>query len=194
MMEIERIMRKGVKVMMMDEKKEGIEKVIVKRIGDVMVEMKKSGMKVIMVEKNLSFEEKVEERLYIMDNGVVKEKLKKKEMKERMEEIKKEMGVWEDGNDFWNKFEGDYREIDGRNNKWIIIWNDENRNWNNIRDYENNKFRKWREIYDGWFSRIYNVEMDRNKIMEGDGNRENNSRDRRRDNRESGDVEDLKYR
>lgn len=93
MMEIERIMRKGVKVMMMDEKKEGIEKVIVKRIGDVMVEMKKSGMKVIMVEKNLSFEEKVEERLYIMDNGVVKEKLKKKEMKERMEEIKKEMGV-----------------------------------------------------------------------------------------------------
>lgn len=30
--------------------------------------------------------------------------------------------------------------------------------------------------------------------MEGDGNRENNSRDRRRDNRESGDVEDLKYR
>ncbi|WP_442190798.1 ATP-binding cassette domain-containing protein, partial [Rhizobium leguminosarum] len=52
MLAIARIMRTGVRLLILDEPKEGLAPVIVQRIGEVLKTLKERGMKILLVEQN----------------------------------------------------------------------------------------------------------------------------------------------
>ncbi len=93
MLAIARILRTGVKVLLLDEPTEGLAPVIVQRIGDVLVELKKRGMTVLLVEQNFRFAAKVADRFYLMDHGVVTENFPTAELPARMAELTHALGV-----------------------------------------------------------------------------------------------------
>ncbi|KXO75950.1 ABC transporter ATP-binding protein [Brucella anthropi] len=93
MLAIARILRTGVKVLLLDEPTEGLAPVIVQRIGDVLVELKKRGMTVLLVEQNFRFAAKVADRFYLMDHGVVTENFPTAELPARMAALTYALGV-----------------------------------------------------------------------------------------------------
>ena len=93
MLAIARILRTGVKVLLLDEPTEGLAPVIVQRIGDVLVELKKRGMTVLLVEQNFRFAAKVADRFYLMDHGVVTENFPTAELPARMAALNETLGV-----------------------------------------------------------------------------------------------------
>jgi len=93
MLAIARILRTGVKVMLLDEPTEGLAPVIIQRIGDVLVELKKRGMTVLLVEQNFRFAAKVADRFYLMDHGVVTENFPTAELPARMASLTQALGV-----------------------------------------------------------------------------------------------------
>ncbi|ENR61937.1 hypothetical protein C028_02271 [Brucella abortus 63/168] len=93
MLAIARILRTGVKVLLLDEPTEGLAPVIVQRIGDVLVELKKRGMTVLLVEQNFRFAAKVADRFYLMDHGVVTDNFPTTELPARMAALTQALGV-----------------------------------------------------------------------------------------------------
>lgn len=93
MLAIARILRTGVKILLLDEPTEGLAPVIIQRIGDVLVELKKRGMTVLLVEQNFRFAAKVADRFYLMDHGVVTENFPTTELPARMAELNDALGV-----------------------------------------------------------------------------------------------------
>ncbi|KAB2697908.1 ABC transporter ATP-binding protein [Brucella haematophila] len=93
MLAIARILRTGVKVLLLDEPTEGLAPVIVQRIGDVLVELKKRGMTILLVEQNFRFAAKVADRFYLMDHGVVTETFPTAELPDRMAALNEALGV-----------------------------------------------------------------------------------------------------
>ncbi|OYR21730.1 ABC transporter ATP-binding protein [Brucella thiophenivorans] len=93
MLAIARILRTGVKVLLLDEPTEGLAPVIIQRIGDVLVELKKRGMTVLLVEQNFRFAAKVADRFYLMDHGVVTENFPTAELPARMASLTQALGV-----------------------------------------------------------------------------------------------------
>ncbi len=71
MLAIARILRTGVKIILLDEPTEGLAPVIIQRIGDVLMELKKQGMTLLLVEQNFRFARKVADRAVILDTGSV---------------------------------------------------------------------------------------------------------------------------
>ncbi len=93
MLAIARVLRTGVKVLLLDEPTEGLAPVIIQRIGDVLVELKKRGMTVLLVEQNFRFAAKVADRFYLMDHGVVTESFPTEELPVRMAALNQALGV-----------------------------------------------------------------------------------------------------
>ena len=93
MLAIARILRTGVKVLLLDEPTEGLAPVIVQRIGDVLVELKKRGMTVLLVEQNFRFAAKVADRFYLMDHAVMTENFPTAELPARMAALNEALGV-----------------------------------------------------------------------------------------------------
>ncbi|TPK90176.1 ABC transporter ATP-binding protein [Mesorhizobium sp. B2-4-17] len=71
MLAIARMLRTGVKMLLLDEPTEGLAPVIVQRIGELLVTMKSRGMTILLVEQNFRFASRVADRFYLMEHGKV---------------------------------------------------------------------------------------------------------------------------
>jgi branched-chain amino acid transport system ATP-binding protein len=93
MLAMARILRTGVKLLLLDEPTEGLAPVIVQRIGDVLKKLKERGMTVLLVEQNFRFAARVADRFYVMDHGMVVSEFPVGELPERMDTLHTVLGV-----------------------------------------------------------------------------------------------------
>lgn len=93
MLAIARILRTGVKLILLDEPTEGLAPVIIQRIGEVLVTLKKRGMTVLLVEQNFRFASKVADRFYVVDHGKIIDNFPVQELPDRMTMLNEALGV-----------------------------------------------------------------------------------------------------
>lgn len=93
MLAIARVLRTGVKLLLLDEPTEGLAPVIVQRIGEIILEMKRRGMTVLLVEQNFRFASKVADRFYVMDHGQIVDGFAVAELPGRMGRLTETLGV-----------------------------------------------------------------------------------------------------
>ncbi len=93
MLAMARILRTGIKVLLLDEPTEGLAPVIVQRIGDVLQKLKARGMTVVLVEQNFRFAAKISDRFYLMDHGQMVADFPVGDLPNRMGELNKVLGV-----------------------------------------------------------------------------------------------------
>ncbi|WP_309085987.1 ABC transporter ATP-binding protein [Chelativorans sp.] len=93
MLAIARMLRTGVRLLLLDEPTEGLAPVIVQRIGEVLTELKKRGMTVLLVEQNFHFARRIADRFYLMEHGRVTSGFPVAELDSRMESLHDALGV-----------------------------------------------------------------------------------------------------
>ncbi len=93
MLAIARILRTGVRMILLDEPTEGLAPVIVKRIGEVLRRLKQSGMTVLLVEQNFRFAAKVSDRFYVMDHGAITDAFSADEVAAKQDDLARTLGV-----------------------------------------------------------------------------------------------------
>ncbi|HET6618682.1 MAG TPA: ABC transporter ATP-binding protein [Dongiaceae bacterium] len=93
MLAIARMLRTGVKVLLLDEPTEGLAPVIVQRIGELLAELKKRGMTILLVEQNFRFASRVADRFYLMEHGKVMAGFPVGELPARMTQLHDVLGV-----------------------------------------------------------------------------------------------------
>lgn len=93
MLAIARMLRTGVKMLLLDEPTEGLAPVIVQRIGELLATMKKRGMTILLVEQNFRFASRVADRFYLMEHGKVVAGFPVGELADRMTLLHDVLGV-----------------------------------------------------------------------------------------------------
>ncbi|MBZ9795465.1 ABC transporter ATP-binding protein [Mesorhizobium sp. ES1-4] len=93
MLAIARMLRTGVKMLLLDEPTEGLAPVIVQRIGELLVTLKKRGMTILLVEQNFRFASRVADRFYLMEHGKVVAGFPTGELADRMTLLHEILGV-----------------------------------------------------------------------------------------------------
>jgi branched-chain amino acid transport system ATP-binding protein len=93
MLAIARMLRTGVKMLLLDEPTEGLAPVIVQRIGDVLAELKARGMTILLVEQNFRFARRVADRFYLMEHGRITAGFPVSELDRRMALLHDVLGV-----------------------------------------------------------------------------------------------------
>jgi len=93
MLAMARILRTGVRLLILDEPTEGLAPVIVQRIGQVLKTLKERGMTVLLVEQNFRFASRVADRFYLMDHGQMVADFPVAQLPERMDTLHKVLGV-----------------------------------------------------------------------------------------------------
>ncbi|HCL63472.1 MAG TPA: ABC transporter ATP-binding protein [Rhizobium sp.] len=93
MLAIARILRTGVRMLLLDEPTEGLAPVIVQRIGEVLKKLKERGMTVVLVEQNFRFASRIADRFYLMEHGQMVADFKVDELPEQMDMLHRVLGV-----------------------------------------------------------------------------------------------------
>ncbi|MGO6996828.1 ABC transporter ATP-binding protein [Rhizobium leguminosarum] len=93
MLAIARILRTGVRLLILDEPTEGLAPVIVQRIGEVLRTLKERGMTILLVEQNFRFASRIADRFYLMDHGQMVSEFPVGELPQRMDTLHKVLGV-----------------------------------------------------------------------------------------------------
>ncbi|MES0197600.1 ABC transporter ATP-binding protein [Mesorhizobium sp. M0011] len=93
MLAIARMLRTGVKMLLLDEPTEGLAPVIVQRIGALLATLKKCGMTILLVEQNFRFASRVADRFYLMEHGKVVAGFPVGELPDRMTLLHEVLGV-----------------------------------------------------------------------------------------------------
>ncbi|MHB0952425.1 MAG: ABC transporter ATP-binding protein [Allorhizobium sp.] len=93
MLAIARILRTGVRMLLLDEPTEGLAPVIVQRIGEVLKKLKERGMTVLLVEQNFRFASRVADRFYLMEHGQMVADFKVGDLPEQMDMLHRVLGV-----------------------------------------------------------------------------------------------------
>ncbi len=93
MLAIARILRTGVKALLLDEPTEGLAPVIIQRIGEMLQALRKRGMTVVLVEQNFRFAAKITDRFYVMDHGKMIAHLPASELEANMSMLHDVLGV-----------------------------------------------------------------------------------------------------
>lgn len=93
MLAMARILRTGVKLLILDEPTEGLAPVIVQRIGDVLQTLKARGMTILIVEQNFRFASRISDRFYLMDHGQMVGEFPVSQLTQQMATLNKVLGV-----------------------------------------------------------------------------------------------------
>ena len=93
MLAIARILRTGVKTILLDEPTEGLAPVIIQRIGEMLQVLKRHGLSVLLVEQNFRFAAKIADRFCIVEHGRVVETLTRAELLRDEARIHAALGV-----------------------------------------------------------------------------------------------------
>jgi branched-chain amino acid transport system ATP-binding protein len=93
MLAIARVLRTGVKLLLLDEPTEGLAPVIVQRIGELLRTLKAQGMTILLVEQNFRFASTLADRHYLMEDGRVVAEIRRDEMAEKMDLLHETLGV-----------------------------------------------------------------------------------------------------
>ncbi|APO78987.1 high-affinity branched-chain amino acid ABC transporter ATP-binding protein LivF 2 (plasmid) [Rhizobium etli 8C-3] len=93
MLAIARVLRTGVKMLLLDEPTEGLAPVIVQRIGEVLRKLKERGMTILLVEQNFRFASRIADRFYLMDHGQMVTEFPVGELPQRMDTLHSVLGV-----------------------------------------------------------------------------------------------------
>jgi branched-chain amino acid transport system ATP-binding protein len=93
MLAIARMLRTGVKMLLLDEPTEGLAPVIVQRIGELLAALKQRGMTILLVEQNFRFASRVADRFYLMEHGKVMGEFPVGELSSRMDQLHEVLGV-----------------------------------------------------------------------------------------------------
>ena len=93
MLAIARILRTGARVLLLDEPTEGLAPVIVQQIGATIRRLKAEGFTILLVEQNFRFAASVADRHYVMERGMVVERIANAELDAHMAKLHEYLGV-----------------------------------------------------------------------------------------------------
>jgi branched-chain amino acid transport system ATP-binding protein len=93
MLAIARMLRTGVRMLLLDEPTEGLAPVIIDRIGEVLTALKARGMTILLVEQNFRFASRIADRFYVMEHGAITLGFPGGELHDRMPMLHEVLGV-----------------------------------------------------------------------------------------------------
>ena len=93
MLAIGRILRKGARLLLLDEPTEGLAPVIIQQIGRTIRTLKEQGFTILLVEQNFRFASTVADRYYVMEHGRIIDQFSNSELEANVEKLHDYLGV-----------------------------------------------------------------------------------------------------